>query len=93
MQILDTIGHKLGESRAEVRTAIDFFEAVETLAKEARPASKSLLLGGRNPYLTPALILELHIVLQDRSGGPWHRRPSAVIHLLGLCPPARRPSW
>ena len=82
-EILDTIGHKLGESRAEVRTAIDFFEAVETLAKEAGPASKSLLLGGRNPYLTPALILEL----AHRPAGSQRRTMAQAA--LGIHPFAR----
>jgi Uri superfamily endonuclease len=75
-RVLDQIGVRYSESRAEVRTAIEFFEAVRSLANEIDPAVKKLILDGSNPYLTPARVRQIARCCSVK------RRQSAISHAL-----------
>jgi Uri superfamily endonuclease len=57
--VLDAIGQRDGKGRAEVRTAILFYSAVASLAEAHGPAAGRLILGGRNPFLTPKVVCDL----------------------------------
>ena len=56
---LDAVGRIAGTSRAEVRTAIEFFESVDAIARAAGREARGLILGGRNPHLAPDVVRRL----------------------------------
>jgi Uri superfamily endonuclease len=56
---LDEIGQSAGTSRAEVGTAIDFYDSVNFIVGTAAREARTLILGGRNPHLAPDVVREI----------------------------------
>src|SRR4051812_19623689 len=56
---LDPIASQYHTSVSELRTAIEFVDAVNQIAKIAGASAKKLILSGKHPLLTPVLIHKL----------------------------------
>jgi Uri superfamily endonuclease len=81
---LDEIGLRDGTSRAEVGTAIDFFESVNAIVGTTGREARTLILGGRNPHLAPDVVREI-------ARRPPSRQKSAMDQAALLLHPFARP--